>query len=453
MSDEVPLTEFSDAEASPLSEYVDTPVGKLPADWDIEWLDDVCSINPDGFSTDEWPADTFDYVSLSDVSEGTILQSNSTPVDDAPSRAQRQIQQGDVLVGTVRPKQVSHGLVTKEYDGDICSSGFGVLRPGARVNTHYLMQEVLYHRFFRQMEAYVAGSGYPAVKHSDLRKHRVAVPSLTEQRKIASVLYTIDQLIQKTEEILKQANRIKKGIIQDVFENGTKDQTGKQETKSGVYPAAWELVRFEDLFTNTQYGTNKKSNTDGDGYPTLRIPNVVGKRLTLDDLKYTPVDDTELDQLRLEEDDLLIVRTNGNPEYVGQCITFPGFDDDYVYASYLIRLRVDETRVLPAYIREFLNSERGRAEMRGWIRSSAGNYNLSVGALEKFQIPVPPLEEQDEIVDHLEAVDHITEENRHYRDQLQRFKCGLMQDLLTGEVRTTGKEIDIPDEIKNHDPE
>lgn len=194
---EVTLGEFDDSNESLPKDRIETPIGVLPSDWDVEWLDDICSINPDGFSEDDWPDKTFEYISLSDVSEGTINQSETTAIEDAPSRAQRRIKLGDVLVGTVRPKQVSHGIVTEGHDGKICSSGFGVLRSSPNLNSFYLLQEVLSRRFFRQMEAYVAGSGYPAVNIGDLRKHRIAVPPLEEQRKISSVLYTIDEAILK----------------------------------------------------------------------------------------------------------------------------------------------------------------------------------------------------------------------------------------------------------------
>lgn len=281
----------------------------------------------------------------------------------------------------------------------------------------------------------------------------VPLPPVEEQRKIASVLYTLDKAIQSTEDVIDQANRLKLGVIQQVFENGIDTHEDYQKTKSGVYPQQWDLVRFEEIIEDTRYGTDNKSNSDGDGYPTLRIPNAVGKRLTLDDLKYTPLTDDELDRLRLQEDDILIIRTNGNPNYVGQCITFPGMDEDYVYASYLIRIRVDTDRVLPAYVREFLNSPRGRSEMSGWIRSSAGNYNLSVGSMEKFQIPLPPLEEQAEMVEKIDLVEQVADGNRQSLNQMKRLKRGLMQDLLTGDVRTAEKEIDIPDEVKNYEPE
>lgn len=278
----------------------------------------------------------------------------------------------------------------------------------------------------------------------------VNVPPLEEQRKIASVLYNVDQAIQKTDAIIEQTSRTKSGVIQQIFSEGTYRHSQSSEYKSGKYPTEWEIVRFDDLIEDTRYGTDTKSNTEGEGYPTLRIPNVVEKRITSDDLKHTPVEDDELERLKLEENDILIIRTNGNPDYVGRCAIFSERSEPYVYASYLIRIRVDKSRVRPTFIREFMNSHRGRAEMSGWIRSSAGNYNLSVGALEKFQVPVPSLSEQDDIVEKIDAVESVIQKNRRYKGKLQRIKKGLMQDLLSGKVRTTDKNIEVLDEVLQH---
>ncbi|MDS0243405.1 MULTISPECIES: restriction endonuclease subunit S [unclassified Haloferax] len=278
----------------------------------------------------------------------------------------------------------------------------------------------------------------------------VPLPPIEEQRKIASILYNLDQAIQKTNEIVDQAKHIKSGVVQQVFSEGVADHSSYTETKSGKTPSGWEIVRFDELIEDTRYGTDNKSNTDRDGYPTLRIPNVVDKRITLGDLKHTPLDDDEKERLLLEEDDILVIRTNGNPEYAGRCATFTEQDEDFVFASYLIRVRVDESRVRPAYIREFLNSQRGRTEMSGWIRSSAGNYNLSVGAMEKFQVPVPSLKEQDLIIEKIEQCEEAIEINRQHHDRLQRLKQGLMQDLLSGTVRTTDTNIAVLDEVLQH---
>jgi len=73
------------------------------------------------------------------------------------------------------------------------------------------------------MEAYVAGSGYPAVKISDIKKHRVSVPPLPEQRKVATVLYTVDQAIEKTEELVAQSQRVKQGADSEPAQRGGKE--------------------------------------------------------------------------------------------------------------------------------------------------------------------------------------------------------------------------------------
>ncbi|MDL0122818.1 restriction endonuclease subunit S [Halobacterium salinarum] len=308
---------------------------------------------------------------------------------------------------------------------------------------YYLLQNI-------QLERLNAASAIPGLNRNDTYGLNSIIPPLEEQRKIASVLYNVEQAIQKTEEIIEQTQQIKTAVVQQAFTEGVFHHDEYVDTKSGRTPANWELVKFESMIEDTRYGTNSKSNTDGDGYPTLRIPNVVEKRVTLEDLKHTPLDDDELERLELEENDILVLRTNGNPDYVGRCATFSEQDEPFVFASYLIRVRVDESRVRPEYIKEFLNSRRGRSEMAGWIRSSAGNYNLSVGAMENFQVPIPSLEEQDAIVEKISAAEQAIETNRQYRDKLQRLKQGLMQDLLSGEVRTTDVDIPVLDAVAKH---
>jgi type I restriction enzyme S subunit len=192
-----------------------TPIGDLPDSWGVATVTDVCEVNPEGFSKEDIHGENFDYISLSDVSEGNIIKSQSIPTEEAPSRAQRTIRTGDVLVGTVRPKQRSHSVVTEEYDSMVCSSGFGVLRPSNKLKSEFLAQEIFSRRFFRQMEAYVAGSGYPAVKIGDLKKIRLPIPPIEVQREIANILRSIDKARFKQEKYNSQLQHFKKGLMQD----------------------------------------------------------------------------------------------------------------------------------------------------------------------------------------------------------------------------------------------
>jgi len=305
-------------------------------------------------------------------------------------------------------------------------------------------------RAFNRINSATKGSAVPHTDKDFVRSLKYKITSLDEQRKIASVLYTVDQAVQNTKKVIEQTKRLRTGIVQSIFRSGHKTHESYQKTGSGEYSEMWDLVKFEDLIEDTRYGTDNKSNTEGKGYPTLRIPNVVEKRVTTDDLKHTPLDDDEFERLRLEDDDILVIRTNGNPNYVGRCATFTERTDSLVFASYLIRIRVDESRIRPAFVREFLNSQRGQNDMSGWVRSSAGNYNLTVAAIEKFDVPVPSLDEQEAIIKKIDSVEGLVQMNYQHLGQLQRLKQGLMQDLLSGEVRTYNKGIELVDDVFQH---
>lgn len=391
MSEEASLDEFA---RSGYSEgWIETPIGKIPADWDVERLEDVTDINSDGFSEEDCPSETFEYISLSEASNGVILGSNTISLDEAPSRAQRRVQQGDVLVGTVRPKQESHGFVTAEHDGKICSSGFGALRTGANLNSLYLLQEVLSHRFFSQMEAYVAGSGYPAVKISDLKKHQVPILPLEEQRKIATVLYTIDQAIQKAEEIIKQTKHYKSGLKQDLFRNGTREGPTKTVPAIGQVPEHWKIERLGKVSEWVTDGTHTPYKGQEEGYPCLTGKNIRDYGFKLDDVKKVSEEAFEEMRSRVhpEKDDILFVK-DGSIGYT----QVNDLDFEFGLLESVLLIRVDESQIRPHYLQQLLTWDPFR-ELLISRRVGTGIERMTISGMKKAEVIVPPVEEQQEI--------------------------------------------------------
>ena len=429
------------------SSWIETPIGELPSEWEVSWLDDICTINPDGFPEDEWPEETFEYISLSNVSEGKILQSDTTTIDDAPSRAQRGVKKGDVLVGTVRPKQVSHGIVTEEHDGKICSSGFGVLRSPANLNAFYLLQEVLSHRFFRQMEAYVAGSGYPAVKIGDLRKHRIAVPPLEEQRKIASVLYTVDQAIQQTDEILEQAEKVQTGVMQDLFRNGVEEGPIKELRRIGKVPEHWDVINLGDVCHKITDGTHFSPPTIDEGYPYITSKNIRDWGFDLDDLKYISEEDHKeiISSCNPEQGDVLYVKDGANTGnvYVNT------LDFEFSLLSSVALIKPDKDQIKPWFLKYLFTWPKFRQLVLSQM-SGTGISRLTISKLEKTDILLPPIDEQNKITEILDNFHEYQSVHRRKRGKLSRLKRGLMQDLLSGKVRTHDKDIEIVDEVLAH---
>jgi restriction endonuclease S subunit len=132
--------------------------------------------------------------------------------------------------------------------------------------------------------------------------------------------------------------------------------------------------------------------------PILRIPNVLRDELDLSDLKWVQLSEADQDKYTLRTGDILIVRTNGNPEYVGRCLVVPHLAEKMVFASYLIRLVVDPDQARPEYVVSLLNSPPIRRKLRGSVRSSAGNFNINTQGIRGVVLPVPDLAEQDRLV-------------------------------------------------------
>lgn len=70
--------------------------------------------------------------------------------------------------------------------------------------------------------------------------------------------------------------------------------------------------------------------------------------------------------------------------------------------------------------------------------------------VEKMEVIVPPIDEQEEIVTHVSSIDETRFQNAKIKGKLQRLKQGLMQDLLSGEVRTHDKEIELIEDVLQH---
>jgi type I restriction enzyme S subunit len=119
----------------------------------------------------------------------------------------------------------------------------------------------------------------------------------------------------------------------------------------------------------------------------LRMNNLQNDGWDLRDLKYITMDEDELNRYRLEVGDLLFNRTNSK-ELVGKCDVFnePG---DWVFASYLIRARLDSSKVLPQFVSDFLNTRSGRLQINRLSRQIIGMTNINAEELKGMLVPVP----------------------------------------------------------------
>ena len=121
----------------------------------------------------------------------------------------------------------------------------------------------------------------------------------------------------------------------------------------------------------------------------------------LDDLKYIQLTPNEFSTWRLERGDIVFNRTNSK-ELVGKCEVFdePG---DWVFASYLMRLRVDPNKATPEFVAAFLNTRAGRVQIDRESRQIIGMSNINAEEIRTLRVPLPNPTKQKELLDVLDT--------------------------------------------------
>ena len=180
----------------------------------------------------------------------------------------------------------------------------------------------------------------------------------------------------------------------------------------------FRVVPLDDLLTSVQYGCSSLSKDHQPGVPILRMNNIQDDRWDLDSLKYVQLNARQLAAYRLVPGDILINRTNSK-ELVGKCAVFEE-SGDWVFASYLVRMRTDASLLLPQFAADFLATETGRLQIDRLSRQIIGMTNINSEELRALRIPLPPIDRQRRLVSEMD------EARRQRRDKLRQAQALLL---------------------------
>lgn len=198
-------------------------------------------------------------------------------------------------------------------------------------------------------------------------------------------------------------------------------------------PSDWKLRSLEAISEFSQYGINSSSG-EGKEYPMLRMNNLQNGRIDASDLAYIRLSDEEYDKFRLGPNDLLVNRTN-SCELVGKTALF-SLLGEYVFASYLVRFRLNAYKVDPKYVEYYFNYHEAKHFLQTLATKGVSQANINPTILKKrFVIPLPPLPEQRAIAAILGTWDRAIALTERRLAAAERRKRALMQQLLTGRVR------------------
>jgi type I restriction enzyme S subunit len=307
------------------------------------------------------------------------------------------IRPGDLVVSGINAAKGAIAIYDERHNKPIAGTiHYGSYIPNKeRVEVKYLWWFLRSAAFREIVQHHVPGGIKTELKSKRFLSVPIPLPSLDEQRRILEYVESLSNRIAEAQSLREKASKEADALIESEL-NSTIQELEKK----------YQIKYLEELLIEANYGTSVKchSERENDSVPVLRIPNVASEKITLYDLKFGSLSKQEFEKTVLNQDDILVVRTNGSADLVGRCAVVPELPEPMAFASYMIRIRCNQEVISAEFLQLVLRQQRTAGFLIDFARTTAGQYNVSLGRLYKTKIPVPPLNEQRRIVAYLDSL-------------------------------------------------
>jgi type I restriction enzyme S subunit len=370
---------------------------------------------------------------------------------------------GDIIAAKIDLKNGAVGIVPDDWENVVVTSHFAVYEPErSKLLPEYLhliiQSQVFKSHLWRNK---VGAEGRKEVKLDFFEKQLIPLPPLNTQRAIVARWQAAQDEVRAAHERAAQLEEeLKARFLQDLglppmlrakplkcFAVTWRDLLRwgvnyNQQTQSGVdlTAACFPTVELGSIVELVQYGTSEKANSNGEGTAIVRMNNIINGVLNLSNLKHIVLPERERAKLILNRGDILFNRTNSK-ELVGKCAVFDN-QDEYVFASYLIRIRLDANKALPEFVAFVINSRIGRQQIDALSRQIIGQANVNTEELRSLLIPLPPLDVQREIMQRVAQGRDEAARERKRAEQISHESMIETEALILG-TKSLGSETNF----------
>jgi len=417
-----------------------TEIGEIPVDWEVCRLGDYAYIKARigwrGLSASEYTQEGPLLIAGNHIEGIKILWDKCDHIslfryDESP---EIKLQNGDVIIskdGTIGRL----GFIDNIPQEATIGGTMMLIRPDDKwfysKYVYYYFQGEYFQNIIKEK---ISGSSVPHIFQRDIVNLKVPIVPIPEQKKIAEILSTVDEAIEKSNEIIKKTKELKKGLMQELLTRGIGHKKFKK-TEIGEIPVDWGIATLDELSDEIyRYPTYYNIKYLEEGIPEVR-GELIKPNGTLDsDLsKYRFISSetaARFPRTRLKEGDF-ILSVRGT---MGKVAIVPKLLNGANITANLIRISPNRHKILPLFLHQILIGEQFQ-EALNIASSSTTIKTIKAPELKKLRFVVPTLNEQKEIAEILSSVDEEIEKEEANKEQLENLKKGLMQVLLTGKVR------------------
>jgi type I restriction enzyme, S subunit len=350
-------------------------------------------------------------VGLEHIDPENIHLLRSASIEDSTTFTKK-FSKGDVLFGRRRAYLKKAALAS--FDG-ICSGDITVLRVKQKHSqglfsspTPELLPKLLpfivnNDKFFDYAVKHSAGGLSPRVKFRDLSNYEFLLPPKEQQAQLADLLWAIDEVIERENEIANINKGLMNGFVEDVIHGRYLNDLGMKNTKIGDIPKNWDVVNMEDVVTVND-GAHHTPTYTNIGIPFLRVTDIQDEFIDLSKVKFVSEEEHQelCKRCKPERGDILYSKngTIGISKIV---------DWDWEFSTFvsLALLKIKDKNVLDInYLKLILDSVHTIKEIRR--RGKQGTItNLHLEEIRIFRIPLPSIDKQREIAESTKKINTL----------------------------------------------
>ena len=417
--------------------YKKTEIGVIPEDWEVKKLEEICSVKggkrlPKGYQLLDEKTE-IPYIRVADMYDGGVKLNDIkyVPIEVADKIKSYKISKDDLFISVAGTLGIV-GMVPKELDGANLTENADKLCD-IKINKEYLMRVLQSKSIQDIIKAEKTTSAQPKLALNKIREFTIPIPTDIEQKKIAEILSTVDCHIDDTEKLIEKCRVLKKGLMQMLLTKGI-GHTEFKKTEIGEIPVGWEVKSIGECAEVTKLAgfefTEYVEYIEDGEIIALRALNLKNGKLDLKDIKKIDKNVSEnLQRSKLYKGNMLF-------SYVGTVgeVALIEENDKYHLAPNVAKLTFNEI-LIPEFTLQYFRGNAISNEINKYTTTTS-QPALSMENIRKLKITIPPISEQEKIALILSSVDNEIEEYENKKQKLEELKKGLMQQLLTGKVRT-----------------
>lgn len=379
---------------------------EFSGEWEMVSLQDIATINPKSDPLQN----TFIYIDLEAVEKGELRKIQEIMREEAPSRAQRVIDNNDILFQCVRPYQKNnyiHRILNTSNQQWVASTGYAQIRTTELPN--YIYHLLNTDEFNRKVMVRCTGSSYPAINSEDLATiHLYYTPDKKEQLKISRLLDLLDKRIATQNKIIEKLQSLIKGLSQQLLSSEND----------------WILYRLDDLaqIKSGYSGTQVSYQTP---YKVSRIETISKHCIDIQRIGYV---ECIPESYRLNVGNILFSNIN-SIQYIGNTAYL---DKDYglYHGMNLLRIIPNTTIVRPRFLHLLLCTDWAINHFQTICNKAVSQASINQTALGKSRFPIPPMSVQQQICSMFELTERKLDNEQEYISCLQQQKRYLLQKMF-----------------------